>query len=200
MLVRVVLLSSFLVIYATPAVVAQDASAVVAAASKAMGTDNLNAIAFIGHAHIGAFGQSKSIGDPMGAVNVTSFPDYRRVINFSKPDTMTAPVSRATGTSYPPTCRVSSAGAGAVQPDDHSRAGRSQLGAGSEHLGDAVGFPESRGRQQGDSKPARQPAGRVVFSCGFHVAIRLELHGDRIHQQSESGHESRDARRSCGCR
>ena len=63
-----------------------------------MGTDNLNAIAFIGRARIGAFGQSKSIGDPMGAVNVTSVADYRRVIDFSKPDNMTAPVSRATGT------------------------------------------------------------------------------------------------------
>ena len=102
MLMRVLLLALFLVISATPAVVAQDASAVVAAASKAMGADNLNAVAFIGHAHIGAFGQSKSIGDPMGAVNVTSVPDYKRVINFSKPNTMTAPVLRATGTSYPP--------------------------------------------------------------------------------------------------
>ena len=94
----------------------------------------------------------------------------------------------------------SSADAGTVQPDDHSRAGRSQLGAGPEHLGDPVGFPESRGRQQSDSKPAGRPAGRLVFSCGLHVALRLELHSDRIHQQSESGHESRDARRSCGCR
>ena len=102
MLVRALLLASFLVICATPAVVAQDAAAVVAAASKAMGTDNLNAIAYIGRARLGTFGQSKSIGDPMGAVNVTSVPDYRRVINFSKPDTMTAPVLRATGTSFPP--------------------------------------------------------------------------------------------------
>ena len=94
----------------------------------------------------------------------------------------------------------SSADAGTVQPDDHSRAGRSQLGAGPEHLGDPVGFPESRGRQQSNGKPAGQPAGRLVFSCGLHVALRLELHSDRIHQQSESGHESRDARRSCGCR
>ena len=66
MLVRVLLLASFLVICATPAVVAQDAAAVVAAASKAMGTDNVNAIAYIGRARTGAFGQSKSIGDPMG--------------------------------------------------------------------------------------------------------------------------------------
>ena len=102
MLVRIVLLASFVVICSTPAVVAQDAAAVVAAASKAMGTDNLNAIAYIGRARMGAFGQSKSIGDPMGAVNVTSIAEYRRVINFSKPDAMTALVSRATGTSHPP--------------------------------------------------------------------------------------------------
>ena len=201
MLVRFLLLTLFLVICAMPAVVAQDAAAVVAAASKAMGTDNLNAIAFIGRARIGAFGQSKSIGDPMGAVNVTSVADYRRAINFSKPDNMTAPVSRATGTSFSTAgAGRSSADAGTVQPDDHSRASRSRLGTGPEHLGDPVGLPESRDLQQSDSKPAGQSAGRLVFSCGFHGAFRLELHGDWIHQQSESRHESRDARRSCGCR
>ena len=51
---------------------------------------------------MGAFGQSKSIGDPMGPVNVTSVAEYRRVINFAKPDAMTALVSRATGTTHPP--------------------------------------------------------------------------------------------------
>ena len=86
-----------------PAAVAQDASAVVVAASKAMGMDNLNAIAYIGRARMGAFGQSKSIGDPMGTVNVTSVAEYRRVINFAKPDGMTVLVSRATGTTHPPT-------------------------------------------------------------------------------------------------
>jgi glyoxylase-like metal-dependent hydrolase (beta-lactamase superfamily II) len=102
MLVRILVLASFLVICSTSGAVAQDAAAVVAAASKAMGTDNLNAIAFIGRARIGAFGQSKSIGDPMGAVNVTNVAEYRRVITFSKPDTPTALVSRATGTMHLP--------------------------------------------------------------------------------------------------
>ncbi len=102
MLMRVVISALLLVICSTPGVVAQDATAVVAAASKAMGIDNLNAIAYIGRARTGAFGQSKSIGDPMGAVNVTSVAEYRRIINFSKPDTMTALVSRATGTAHPP--------------------------------------------------------------------------------------------------
>ena len=101
--VRIVILASLLVICSMPAAVAQDASAVVVAASKAMGMDNLNAIAYIGRARMGAFGQSKSIGDPMGAVNVTTVAEYRRVINFAKPDGMTVLVSRATGTTHPPT-------------------------------------------------------------------------------------------------
>jgi len=99
---RIVILASLLAFCSTSAVFAQDASAVVAAASKAMGVDNMNAIAFIGRARMGAFGQSKSIGDPMGPVNVTSVAEYRRVINFAKPDAMTALVSRATGTTHPP--------------------------------------------------------------------------------------------------
>ena len=88
MLVRIVIFALLLVVCSTPGLLAQDATAVIAAATKAMGTDNLNAIAYIGRARSGAFGQSKSIGDPMGAVNVTSIADYRRVINFSKPGTM----------------------------------------------------------------------------------------------------------------
>jgi glyoxylase-like metal-dependent hydrolase (beta-lactamase superfamily II) len=96
------ILASLLIICSTSGVAAQDATAVVAAASKAMGVDNLNAIAFIGRARIGAFGQSKSIGDPMGAVNVTNVAEYRRVINFAKPNAMTALVSRTTGTTHPP--------------------------------------------------------------------------------------------------
>ena len=73
------------------------------AASKAMGIDNLNAIAYIGRARTGPFGQSKSIGEPMAPVNVTTISEYRSVINFAKPDAMTALVSRVTGTTHPPT-------------------------------------------------------------------------------------------------
>ena len=103
MLIRVVISALLLVICSTSGVVAQDATAVIAAASKAMGADNLTAIAYIGRARSGAFGQSKNIGDPLGVVNVTSVAEYRRVIRFSKPDTPTDLVSKATGTTYPPT-------------------------------------------------------------------------------------------------
>ena len=99
---RIAIAALLLVISSTPVVLAQDAAAVVAAASKAMGVDNVGAIAYIGRARTGAFGQSKSIGDPMGTVNVTGVADYRRAINFAKPDTMAAIVSRATGTTHPP--------------------------------------------------------------------------------------------------
>ena len=50
MLVRTLIVVSLLVICSTPRALAQDATAVVAAASKAMGMENLNAIAYIGNA------------------------------------------------------------------------------------------------------------------------------------------------------
>jgi glyoxylase-like metal-dependent hydrolase (beta-lactamase superfamily II) len=81
---------------------AQNASSVIATASKAMGVDNLNSITFSGTARNGAFGQSKSIGDPMGPVNVTQITQYTRTINFGKPSDQTALVSRATGPTQPP--------------------------------------------------------------------------------------------------
>jgi glyoxylase-like metal-dependent hydrolase (beta-lactamase superfamily II) len=82
---------------------AQDASAVVAAASKAMGVDSLNSITYAGTARNGAFGQSKAIGQPMGPVNVTQITQYTRTINFGQPPEPTALVSRATGPTQLPT-------------------------------------------------------------------------------------------------
>jgi glyoxylase-like metal-dependent hydrolase (beta-lactamase superfamily II) len=82
---------------------AQDAGAVVAAASKAMGTDSLNSITYAGTARSGAFGQSKAIGQPMGPVNVTQITQYTRTINFGQPPEPTALVSRATGPTQLPT-------------------------------------------------------------------------------------------------
>ena len=79
------------------AAAAQDAAAVVAAASKAMGADTLNAITYSGTARNGAFGQSKSIGEPMGPVNVTQLTQYTRTITFAPPSEPTALISRATG-------------------------------------------------------------------------------------------------------
>jgi glyoxylase-like metal-dependent hydrolase (beta-lactamase superfamily II) len=82
---------------------AQNAGSAVAAASKAMGVDALNSITYSGTARNGAFGQSKSIGEPMGAVNVTRITEYTRTINFGPAGDQAALVSRATGPTQPPT-------------------------------------------------------------------------------------------------
>ena len=82
---------------------AQSASAVIAAASKTMGADNLTSITYSGTARNGAFGQSKSIGDPLGPVNTTQISNYTRTLTFTAGATPTALVSRATGTTQPPT-------------------------------------------------------------------------------------------------
>ena len=81
---------------------AQNANQVVAAASKAMGVDSLNSITYSGVARNGAFGQSKSIGNPMAPVNLTRITQYTRTITFTQPTTPTALVSRATGPTQPP--------------------------------------------------------------------------------------------------
>jgi hypothetical protein len=95
--VRTLLLAAVLVTALSPGLMGQNASPVLAAASKAMGVDSLNSMTYSGTARNGAFGQSKSIGDPMGAVNVTRISHYTRTINFGKPAEAGALVSRATG-------------------------------------------------------------------------------------------------------
>ena len=86
----------------SPGVAGQNAGSVVGAASKAMGVENLNAITYSGTARNGAFGQSKSIGQPMGPTSVTQITQYTRTINFGQADPA-ALVSRATGPTQPPT-------------------------------------------------------------------------------------------------
>src|SRR5688572_17975025 len=82
---------------------AQNATSVVAAASKAMGADSLNSITYSGTARNGAFGQSKAIGMPLGPVNTTVITTYTRTINFAPSSDRAALVSRATGPTQPPT-------------------------------------------------------------------------------------------------
>jgi glyoxylase-like metal-dependent hydrolase (beta-lactamase superfamily II) len=82
---------------------AQNATAVLTAASKAMGADSLTSITYSGTARNGAFGQSKAIGDPMGPVNVTQITQYTRTLTFAAPSDQNALVSRATGATQPPT-------------------------------------------------------------------------------------------------
>jgi glyoxylase-like metal-dependent hydrolase (beta-lactamase superfamily II) len=67
-----------------------------------MGVDALNSITYSGTARNGAFGQSKAIGEPMGAVNVTRITEYTRTINFVPGKDQAALVSRATGPTQPP--------------------------------------------------------------------------------------------------
>jgi glyoxylase-like metal-dependent hydrolase (beta-lactamase superfamily II) len=103
MLLRKILLAAVVVAFLPAGAVAQNASPVVAAASKAMGADNLTSITYAGTARNGAFGQSKSIGDPMGPVNVTRITMYTRTLTFAPPADPAALVSRATGPTQPPT-------------------------------------------------------------------------------------------------
>jgi glyoxylase-like metal-dependent hydrolase (beta-lactamase superfamily II) len=98
-----IIFAAILVTSVSIGAVAQNAGPVIASASKAMGVDNLNSITFSGTARNGAFGQSKAIGDPMGAVNVTQITQYTRTINFGRPGDQASLVSRATGPTQPPT-------------------------------------------------------------------------------------------------
>ncbi|MGB2713689.1 MAG: MBL fold metallo-hydrolase [Vicinamibacterales bacterium] len=93
---------AFWVLAISAGVSGQNTSSVVAAASKAMGVDNLNSITYSGRARNGAFGQSKSIGEPMGPVNLTLITQYTRTINFGQASDPAALVSRATGPTLPP--------------------------------------------------------------------------------------------------
>jgi len=103
MLLRTLTLAALLVTVLPSGAAAQNASSVVAAASKAMGADNLTSITYSGTARNGAFGQSKAIGDPMGPVNATPIAMYTRTVTFGPAAEPTALVSRATGTTQPPT-------------------------------------------------------------------------------------------------
>jgi glyoxylase-like metal-dependent hydrolase (beta-lactamase superfamily II) len=103
MLLRTLTLAALLVALLSTNAATQNANSIVGAASKAMGVDTLNSITYSGTARNGAFGQSKAIGDPMGAVNVTRITEYTRTINFAPGGDAAALVSRATGPTQPPT-------------------------------------------------------------------------------------------------
>ena len=95
-------MAPLLVIGLATGVAGQDAAPVVATASKAMGVDALSSITYSGTARNGAFGQSKAIGEPMGAVNVTTITQYTRTLRFDSAGEPTALISRATGPTRPP--------------------------------------------------------------------------------------------------
>ena len=100
---RTLTLAALLVAVLSTSTATQNANAIIASASKAMGVDSLNSITYSGTARNGAFGQSKAIGEPMGPVNVTRITEYTRTINFAPGGDAAALVSRATGPTQPPT-------------------------------------------------------------------------------------------------
>jgi glyoxylase-like metal-dependent hydrolase (beta-lactamase superfamily II) len=84
---------ALLMTFASAGAAAQDASAVIGNASRAMGADNLKSLTYAGSASAGNFGQSKTIAGPLA---VTTITNYTRAID------LTVPASRATGTTMPP--------------------------------------------------------------------------------------------------
>jgi glyoxylase-like metal-dependent hydrolase (beta-lactamase superfamily II) len=103
MLLRMLTGAALVVTLLSIGAAAQNASSVVASASKAMGVDSLNSITYSGSARNGAFGQSKAIGMPLAPVNTTVITTYTRTINFGPSSDRAALVSRATGPTQPPT-------------------------------------------------------------------------------------------------
>ncbi len=101
MLFRTLTGAALLVTFIASSAAAQNAGAVVAAASKAMGADTLTSITYSGSARNGAFGQSKALGDPLGTVNNTQIPVYTRTIRFTPAAQPTDLVSRAFGATQP---------------------------------------------------------------------------------------------------
>jgi glyoxylase-like metal-dependent hydrolase (beta-lactamase superfamily II) len=102
MLLRTLTGAALLVTFLSMGAAAQNAGSVVAAASKAMGADNLTSITYSGSARNGAFGQSKAIGNPLGSVNQTQISMYTRTVSFAPASAPTALVLRSTGTTQPP--------------------------------------------------------------------------------------------------
>ena len=95
MLRKLVVAGALMTVVSLPSgkLVAQDAKAIIAGASKAMGADGLNSITYSGSAANGNFGQSKTIAGPLA---VTTITNYTRAID------LTQPASRATGATMPP--------------------------------------------------------------------------------------------------
>lgn len=77
-------------------VVAQNAAAVVANASKTMGVETLRSITFSGTAQNANFGQSRNIANPWVTTGTTRITNYTRAIDFGQP------ASRAFGPTQPP--------------------------------------------------------------------------------------------------
>ena len=177
---------------------AQNASSVVAAASKAMGVDTLNSITYSGTARNGAVRpeQGHRRADGAGERHASSRTTRARSTSAPSAD-RAALVSRATGPTQPPTVPgVPAPMPGVFNQNITGMQANTQLEPGAEHLDHAVGLPEGRGGQQRHRPAAGRPAGGVVLAGQPQVAVGAALHGDRLHQQPEPGDQGRNARRA----
>ena len=101
--------ATFVVALLPASVFAQDARAVIDAASRAMGMEGVNSITYSGVAAAGNFGQSRTISFGLAS---TSIRNYTRTIDFTRP------ASHATGEATPPGAR----GGPAPQPFTYDEA------------------------------------------------------------------------------
>ena len=163
-----------------------------------MGVDTLNSITYSGTARNGAFGQSKSIGEPMGPVNVTQITQYTRTINFGtgRP-TPTALVSRATGPTQPPTVPgVPAPMPGVFNQNITGTQASTNWDQALNIWTTPWGFLKGAAA---NNATVRQQGGQQVVSFSPaepQVAVGADVHGDRLHQQPEPGDQGRDARRA----
>ncbi|MGE0592786.1 MAG: MBL fold metallo-hydrolase [Vicinamibacterales bacterium] len=142
---------------------AQNAGAVVAGASRAMGVDTLNAITYSGSARNGAFGQSKALGDPLGTVNNTQIPQYTRTVRFDRPAQPTDLVSRAFGATQPaPTADVPNPMPGQFQQNISGQQAAGNFGQALNVLTTPWGFLKAAAAAGGAT--VRQEGGQQVVS------------------------------------
>ena len=140
---RTVTAASLLGIVFSIGAAAQNASSVISAASTAMGANNLNSITYSGTARNGAFGQSKSIGDPHGTGERDAdhgIHTYDQLSNADRPGGPRVASDRTDATAHSP--RLAGTDARSPQPEHHRTTGQHQLWAGAQYPDDALGFFE----------------------------------------------------------
>ncbi len=190
MLFRTLPVAMLLVSVLSIGATAQDAKSVVAAASKAMGVDNLNSITYSGTARNGAFGQSKSIGEPMGPMNLTPITMYTRTINFGQAADPAALVSRATGPTQPPKVPGVPAPMPGVFNQNITGMQASTNWVQAQNIWTTPwGFLKGAGGQFRNCPPGRRPAGRLVLARELQIAVGPDVYSDRLSQQPEPGDE-----------
>ena len=148
-------------------IAAQDAKAVIASASKAMGADGVSSVTYSGSAANGNFGQSKTIAGPLA---VTTISNYTRAIDLAA-----GVASHRHDDAADDSWRATTP-AGSVQSEHH--AGQRRLDAAARDLGHAVGLPQGRRGEQRDAPlaaPRRQDLQRGVVVAGSKSAVRAAV-------------------------